>query len=92
MKYSSGYWDINNNSLDESERFMLEKSCARAELKDGHSILELGCGWGFLDLLYGQRYPNSKITAVSNSADQKKLYLTVVKKKILIMSMLLLQI
>ena len=38
---SSGYWDINNNSLDESERFMLEKSCARAELKDGHSILEL---------------------------------------------------
>ncbi|GIQ98520.1 MAG: hypothetical protein CM15mP4_3570 [Candidatus Neomarinimicrobiota bacterium] len=92
LKYSSGYWEKNNNSLDESERFMLEKSCTRAELKDGHSILELGCGWGSLTCFMAKRYPNSKITAVSNSADQKKLYLTVVKKKILIMSMLLLQI
>ena len=75
MKYSSGYWDINNNSLDESERFMLEKSCARAELKDGHSILELGCGWGSLTCFMAKRYPNSKITAVSNSADQKKVIL-----------------
>jgi len=29
---------------------MLALTCARAELADGHRILELGCGWGSLSL------------------------------------------
>ena len=31
---------------------MLALTCQRARLKDGDSILELGCGWGSLSL-YG---------------------------------------
>ena len=72
LKYSSGYWSDIHTKLDQSEDIMLEMTCARAELKDGQSILELGCGWGSLTLYMAKKYPNSDITAVSNSADQKK--------------------
>jgi len=75
LKYSSGYWPDNNISLDESEEIMLDKTCNRAELEDGQSILELGCGWGSLTCYMAKRYPKSKIVAVSNSADQKKMIL-----------------
>ena len=72
LKYSSGYWPDGVNSLDESEESMLELSFERAQLVDGDSILELGCGWGSLTCFMASKLPNSKITAVSNSKDQKE--------------------
>ena len=72
LKYSSGYWPDGVNSLDESEESMLELSFERAQLADGDSILELGCGWGSLTCFMASKLPNSKITAVSNSKDQKE--------------------
>ena len=71
MKYSCGYWDDSTFSLDESEEKMLDLTCERANLKDGDNILELGCGWGSLTLFMARKFPNSKITAVSNSKTQK---------------------
>jgi len=71
LKYSSGYWKVGVNSIDTSEKDMLEITCGRAELKDGQNILELGCGWGSLSLFMAEKYPNSKITSVSNSHSQK---------------------
>jgi tRNA G46 methylase TrmB len=47
--------------------------CERAQLKDGQTVLELGCGWGSLCLYLAERYPRSEITAVSNSKTQKQL-------------------
>jgi cyclopropane-fatty-acyl-phospholipid synthase len=35
-------------------------------------VLDLGCGWGAFSLWMAERYPNSRITAVSNSAAQKR--------------------
>ena len=72
LKYSSGYWPDGVNSLDDSEESMLELSFERAQLVDGDSILELGCGWGSLTCYMASKLPNSKITAVSNSKDQKE--------------------
>ena len=72
LKYSSGYWPDGVNSLDESEESMLKLSFERAQLADGDSILELGCGWGSLTCYMASKLPNSKITAVSNSKDQKE--------------------
>ena len=69
LKYSSGYWPSSETTLDQSEVSMLELSCERAELKDGQNILELGCGWGSLTCFMASQYPNSQITAVSNSKD-----------------------
>ena len=51
---------------------MLALTCERARLADGDRILELGCGWGSLSLWMAEQYPNSRITAVSNSRTQKQ--------------------
>ena len=72
LKYSSGYWPKGIVSLDDSELAMLKLSAERAELYDGQSILELGCGWGSFTLFMAEKFPSSKITAVSNSKDQRK--------------------
>ena len=71
LKYSSGYWPDGVRSLDDSENAMLKLSCERAEIEDGQSILELGCGWGSLTCYMAKNFPKSQITAVSNSKDQK---------------------
>jgi len=71
LKYSSGYWPKDVSSLNESEHEMLKITCERAGLVDGQDILELGCGWGSLTCFMAQKFPNSKITAVSNSKDQR---------------------
>jgi cyclopropane-fatty-acyl-phospholipid synthase len=72
LKYSSGYWDSGVENLNQAEERMLGLTCSRAELRDGQHILELGCGWGSLSLWMAERYPNAKITAVSNSRTQKE--------------------
>ena len=51
---------------------MLNLYCKRAKVKDGMSILDVGCGWGSLSLYLAQNYPNSKVTGVSNSNSQRK--------------------
>jgi cyclopropane-fatty-acyl-phospholipid synthase len=71
MKYSGAYWSEGVATLDEAEAAMLELSCSRAQLADGQRILELGCGWGSLSLWMARRFPNSRITAVSNSTPQR---------------------
>jgi cyclopropane-fatty-acyl-phospholipid synthase len=71
LKYSSGYWKEGVTDLDTSERDMLELTCQRAELKNGQSVLELGCGWGSLSLFMAAKFPKSNFTVVSNSRTQK---------------------
>jgi cyclopropane-fatty-acyl-phospholipid synthase len=71
MKYSSCFWHEDTSDLSEAELAMLDIYAQRAELADGQQVLELGCGWGSLSLYMARRFPNSRITAVSNSASQK---------------------
>jgi cyclopropane-fatty-acyl-phospholipid synthase len=71
-KYSCCYYPTGTESLDEAEDKMLALTCVRAQLQDGMDILELGCGWGSLTLWMAERYPKSRITAVSNSTPQRE--------------------
>ena len=72
LKYSSGLWNEGISDIGRSEEDMLALTIERAELMDGHRILELGCGWGSLSLYMAARYPQSLITVVSNSRTQKE--------------------
>ena len=47
-------------------------TCEQAQLENGQEVLELGCGWGSLSLWMAERYPASRITAVSNSNSQRR--------------------
>ncbi len=75
LKYSSCYYPRGNETLEQAEEAMLSLYGERAELADGQDVLELGCGWGSLTLWMAQRYPQSRITAVSNSAPQREFIL-----------------
>jgi len=70
-KYSSCLYEGAASLADAEERALAE-TCAHAGLADGQEILELGCGWGSLSLWMAEQYPNSRITAVSNSASQRE--------------------
>jgi cyclopropane-fatty-acyl-phospholipid synthase len=72
MKYSCAWYPRGDESLDQAERAMLALTGDRAELADGQDVLELGCGWGSLTLWMAEKYPGSRITAVSNSAPQRE--------------------
>jgi len=71
-KYSCCIWSTATTTLAEAEAESLRITCDRADLADGQQILELGCGWGSLSLWMAERYRGSHITAVSNSAPQRR--------------------
>ena len=70
LKYSCGLWSEDCSTLDQAEVDALEQTAWNAQLSNGMNILELGCGWGSLTLWMAERYPESRITAVSNSVSQ----------------------
>ena len=71
LKYSCCLWNEGVRSLTDAEAASLKLTCERAQVKDGQSILELGCGWGSLSLWMAEHYPRSTITAMSHSKTQK---------------------
>ncbi|GAA95204.1 uncharacterized protein L969DRAFT_92068 [Mixia osmundae IAM 14324] len=71
MKYSCCYYETGKETLEEAEVAMLEQYCLKAKLEDGMDILDLGCGWGSLCLYLAKRYPNARVSALSNSSTQK---------------------
>ena len=70
-KYSSCLYDKGATSLAEAELAALQATVRHAQLDQGQSILELGCGWGSLSLFMAERFPESTILAVSNSSSQR---------------------
>jgi cyclopropane-fatty-acyl-phospholipid synthase len=80
MKYSGGLWNKDVDSLDTSEEDMLALSVERAEIKNGQTVLELGCGWGSMSLYIAEKFPKCKVTGVSNSKTQKE-YIDAIAKE-----------
>jgi cyclopropane-fatty-acyl-phospholipid synthase len=70
-KYSCCWWPEGVDTLDQAEAAALAETCERAGLANGQRILELGCGWGSLSLWMAERYPDARITALSNSHSQR---------------------
>jgi cyclopropane-fatty-acyl-phospholipid synthase len=71
-KYSSCFYKEPSSTLQEAEEEALRQTVEHAELADGQTILELGCGWGSLSLWMARQFPNAQITAVSNSHSQRE--------------------
>ncbi|KAF9617576.1 hypothetical protein IFM89_037388 [Coptis chinensis] len=80
LKFSPGYFKDESTTLDESEINMLDLYCERAQIKDGQSILDLGCGHGSLTLHVAQKYRGCKVTGITNSVSQKEFIMDECKK------------
>ncbi len=74
-KYSSCWWPATVTDLRAAEDASLAETCDRAEIQNHQNILELGCGWGSLTLWMAEHFPDSQITAVSNSSSQREFIL-----------------
>ncbi|OVA04485.1 Mycolic acid cyclopropane synthase [Macleaya cordata] len=72
IKGSCCYFKDDSTTLDEAEIAMLDLYCERAQIKDGQSVLDLGCGQGALTLHVANKYKNCRVTAVTNSVSQKE--------------------
>lgn len=81
LKYSSCFYQSKQTTLEQAEQKMLEMTCERAELSDGQQVLELGCGWGSLSLFMAAKYPQSRITGVSNSNSQREHIMATAKER-----------
>ncbi|NBV41670.1 class I SAM-dependent methyltransferase [bacterium] len=80
-KYSCCHWSESIKTLEDAEIAALELVCERAQLINGQAIFELGCGWGSLTLYMAEKYPNSAITALSNSHTQRTYIETLAKAR-----------
>jgi len=92
-KYSSGLWPFQasrlgkgkgmtwEESLDASEEAMLDLYVERAQVEDGMSVVDLGCGWGSMTLHLAKKFPNCKITSISNSHSQREYILNTAKER-----------
>lgn len=78
-KYSSGLWPSKKTTFKESEEEMLLVYCKRSGVQDGMKVVDLGCGWGSLSIFLLERFPNIKVTSISNSHSQREYILNYVK-------------
>src|SRR6202030_999456 len=73
-KYSSCFYKEPASTLQEAEEESLRQTVEHADLHDGQSILELGCGWGSLSLWMGRQFPGAAGTAGAYSHLQLSYY------------------
>jgi len=59
-RYSSCFYKEPESTLQEAEEEALRQTVEHADLADGQSILELGCGWGSLSLGWRGNFRNRK--------------------------------
>ncbi|CAK4018514.1 (S)-coclaurine N-methyltransferase [Lecanosticta acicola] len=71
MKYSACLYPKGTETLAQAEIAMLESYVQKAQLKDGMTIFDLGCGWGSLSLYLAEIFPKAQVVAFSNSRTQK---------------------
>ncbi len=68
LNYSCGYW-MKAKNLDEAQEHKLELICKKIGLKEGMTILDLGCGWGSFAKYAAEKY-NAHVTGLNISKKQ----------------------
>jgi len=80
-KYSSGWWPSSDTTFEQSEEHMLELYVERSGVRDGMSVVDLGCGWGSMTLYLLERFPNCRVTSISNSHSQREYIMNLAKER-----------
>lgn len=56
MVYSCAYFENGNETLAEAQRKKIDHILNKIGLRPGHTLLDIGCGWGALVIRAAQRY------------------------------------
>jgi len=68
LNYTCGYWK-NAVTLDEAQEAKLDLVCKKIGLKEGMTVLELGCGWGSFAKYAAEKY-GAHVLGVTVSKEQ----------------------
>ena len=71
MQYSCGYWK-DAETLEDAQLSKLKLICEKLKLREGMSLLDIGCGWGGL-AEYAARNYGVNLTCITISVEQKKM-------------------
>lgn len=71
MTYSCGYWK-DAKTLDKAQEAKLDLICRKIGLKQGMTVLDIGCGWGSFAKFAAEKY-KAKVTGLTISKEQASL-------------------
>lgn len=69
-KYSMALWEKGATNLKQAQLNMLEDMTNKANIQDGDSVLDIGCGWGSAANYILHKFPNTKVTGLNLSHEQ----------------------
>ena len=69
-KYTMALWEKGATTLQQAQIAMLDDLIAKAEITDGDTILDIGCGWGSAANYILQKFPNVTVTGLNLSHEQ----------------------
>ena len=79
LQYSCAYWPSLDITLEEAQRLKKAHIAAKLNLKPGHKVLDIGCGWGGMAIYLAQNY-DVNVVGVTLSDEQVALGKERVKK------------
>ena len=68
-QYSCAYFETPRDSLDDAQVTKKRHLAAKLLLKEGHRLLDIGCGWGGL-ALYAAEVCSARVTGITLSQEQ----------------------
>jgi cyclopropane-fatty-acyl-phospholipid synthase len=71
MAYSSGYHSSPDQPLQEAQEAKLDLVCSKLGLREGSTLLDVGCGWGSMSLRAAEKF-GARVVGVTIAAEQKK--------------------
>lgn len=71
MSYSCGYFENDRTTLYEAQCRKVERILEKLALREGMTICDIGCGWGFLLIEAAKKYKVRGV-GITLSAEQKK--------------------
>jgi cyclopropane-fatty-acyl-phospholipid synthase len=69
MMYTCGYWKEGTASLEEAQVNKIEHVCRKIRLRDGESVIDVGCGFGGFMFHVAPRY-GVRITGTNTTTEQ----------------------
>lgn len=74
MTYSCAYFKNQNDTLEDAQRQKYEHICRKLQLKQGETLIDIGCGWGGMLLYAAHRYGIQGVgcTLSANQAEYAK--------------------
>ncbi|MGH4124557.1 MAG: class I SAM-dependent methyltransferase [Clostridium sp.] len=69
MTYSCGYFENDTDSLNQAQKNKINYILRKLNLKQGQSLLDIGCGWGELIISAAKQY-KVKATGITLSSEQ----------------------